>query len=154
MYVKASAGPQGEDTPNNKTCDTAALHSAGPSEPRCGVSPEEASAASVASAGLSRAVAPHSRTPSGGQFSLPPPTPAAGLLPEASRGVHPDVAGGRRAGFPLLSVRHDAALFLRHQLRRARAAGPRTPERAAATVMPSKTGGYINLCPPKGREGC
>lgn len=126
------------------------LHSAGPSEPRCGVSPEEASAAS---AGLSRAVAPHSRSPSGGQFSLPPPTPAAGLLPEAGRGVHPDVAAGRRAGFPLLSVRHDAALVLRHQLRRERAAAPQTPERAADTVMPSKTGGKITLCPPNGGEG-
>lgn len=128
------------------------LHSAGPSEPRCGIFPEEASVASAASAGLSRTVAPHSRTPFGGQFSLPPPTPAAGLLPEAGRGVRPDVAAGRRAGFPLLSVRHDAALFLRHQLRRERAAAPQTPERAVDTVMPSTTGGKRKLAPSRKEE--
>lgn len=33
---------------------------------------------------------------------------ATGLLPEAGRGVHPDAAARRRAGLPLLSVRHDA----------------------------------------------
>lgn len=95
--------------------------------------------------GPSRAVALHQRTPSGGQFGLPPPTPGAELLPEAGRGVYADGAAGRRAGFPLLSVRHDAALFLRHQRRRERAAAPRTPERAAETVMLSKTGGKIPL---------
>lgn len=78
---------------------------------------------------------------------------AAGLLPEAGRGVHPDVTAGRRARFPLLSVRHDAARFLRHQLRRERAAAPQTPERAADTVMPSKTGGRITLCPPEWKRG-
>lgn len=132
------------------------LLSAGPSEPPLLRRLPGGSIGSIGRlgwAGLSRAVAPRSRTPSGSQFSFPPPTPAAGLLPEAGRGVHPDVAAGRRAGFPLLSVRHDAALFLRHQLRRERAAAPQTPERAADTVMPSKTGGKLTICSPEFERG-
>lgn len=37
---------------------------------------------------------------------LPPP----GFLPEAGRGLHLDVAASRRGAFPVLSVRHAAAL--------------------------------------------
>ncbi len=74
---------------------------------------------------LCRAALAHARSqPPGWQLGPPPPPPSArppGLLPEAGRGVHLDVAAGRRASFPLLSVRHAAALYFLHWLRYATA---------------------------------
>lgn len=61
-----SLSPLREQTrPNIKRAQGNMLLSAGPSEPRSGVTPEEASAAPAAPAGLKRAVAPFSRTPPG-----------------------------------------------------------------------------------------
>lgn len=153
MYVRASAGPPGADTPNKKTGDTAT----------CLIPQGRASPAAASPRRKHRQHRPpwrvwaallrltHAHPP--GTSSAYRHQHAAGLLPEAGRGVHPDVTAGRRARFPLLSVRHDAARFLRHQLRRERAAAPQTPERAADTVMPSKTGGRITLCPPEWKRG-
>lgn len=94
--------------------------------------------ASISTPQLCRAALPHrsftaSRGAGGAARFHHPRLPAPGLLPEAGRGVHLDVAARRRAGFPLVSVRHAAALYLLHWLRCA--AALQTPERSGDAVI-------------------
>lgn len=98
-------------------------------EKGCSVSAE---AASAPSAERSRARA--LLILQGGLLGSPPQASfTPGLLPEADRGVHLDASTRRRAGFPLLSVRHAITLNLLHWLRRA--AALQTPERSGDAVI-------------------
>lgn len=88
--------------------------------------------ASISTPQLCRAALPHSLQVGGGGGAARfhhRRLPAPGLLP----GVHLDVAARRRAGFPLVSVRHAAALYLLHWLRCA--AALQTPERSGDAVI-------------------
>lgn len=143
----ARPGPLGADTPKHQTydwrthCDFDQRMWAEP-EGSCGGSGQAAPAASAlqsrAGSWLIHSLQQGSPSPP----SLPPSLPPR-LSPEASRRLHLDVAARRRAGFPLLSVRHAAVLYLLHWLRCA--AAQQTPEvrRCCDRVLPSSTVGQM-----------
>lgn len=75
-------------------------------------------------------------SPASGLSSDPRPlslAPSPEVLPDAGRRVHLDVTARRRAGFPLLSVRHASRSSCHHWLRCSRPA--ETPEKSADAAI-------------------
>lgn len=133
-------GPPGADTPKHKTCDSTTHRDF---NPQSWAVPNVAAAARISQhqhLQLRRAELVHRSftawSPAGRRTAPRPPFPGLpppGRLPEAGRRIHLDVAARRRAGFPLLSVRHAARLSFLHWLRRA--AAQQTPERSGDAAI-------------------